>query len=282
MTRAIVTDERTDRSYEIAIETIDPELAAKYLATSAGNRKTRKTQVAKYGRDMEENAWRVNGQAVIFRDDGSLATGHHRLRSSITSGASFTTFVIRGIDALSARTLDTGQSWTTADHLQADGYVNTRSLQAIVRVHLAYQRTGAYTGGSQSAASVEEVYTALEGPEGAELQASSLFFGGWHRNVPFRVTGGIFGALWIQFMRKDPAACTDFFAKLKTGANLAVGDPELALRQRLMTAAHKREQIPEWDMGFYVISAWNYKRRGEALKLSKVTPLKGGEWPEIA
>ncbi len=279
---AIVTDPATGRSYQVAIEVITPELARQYLGTSEGNRPTRRVQVARYQRDMGEGAWRVNGQAVIFRDDGVLATGHHRLLACEAEGTAFTTFTLRGIDRLSARTLDAGQTWSIADHLAVDGYENARALQAVTRVHLAYVRTGRFVGGGQTRFSLEEVYAALEGPDGEALVSAARHIEIWRKGLPFTAAGGVFGALYLQFRRADPDLAEEFYAKLKTGAMIAYGDPEYALRTRFILAGKDRERMPPWDLGWYLVTGWNNKRSGTVMKIARVTPVKGGEWPEIA
>lgn len=79
------------------VETITPEMARKYLATSKGNRTISRPTVAAYARDMANGNWMLNGEPIAFDIEGHLVNGHHRLYACIEANTSFTTNVARGV-----------------------------------------------------------------------------------------------------------------------------------------------------------------------------------------
>lgn len=280
---AILTDPASGRSFIVSIEVITPDMAKAYLGTSAGNRPIRKMAVRmKYAPDMKLGRWRLNGETVVFDEEGHLVAGHHRMSACVEAGTPFPTFVIRGTDPESVRTTDTGMSKHISDHLARDGYANATLLQALSRVYLTYRKTGKYASGSQSIISTEDTYALLNGPEGAEVIDAARVTSTFAKQLPFSNRGGISGTLWLLFNRIDSEAAEQFFHKLKTGAALMPGDPVLALRNRLIKASVDREYLTDWSIGYVYIHAWNLTRKGKRLSIMKIPAVQGDSWPEIA
>ena len=65
------------------LEIITPEIAAKYIAQSAGNRNISKKRVSQYAEAMKKGEWQVTHQGIAFNEKGVLVDGHHRLYSVI-------------------------------------------------------------------------------------------------------------------------------------------------------------------------------------------------------
>lgn len=102
------------------IETITPEMAKVYLATSKGNRILRKHTVEKYARDIANGEWRLNGETIAFSDDGNLINGHHRLNAVLKANTPITTYVVRGITD-EANLYDRGITRSTGDNFKFSG-----------------------------------------------------------------------------------------------------------------------------------------------------------------
>ncbi len=65
------------------VQTITPNLAKVWLTRNTHNRPMSAAVVKKYTKYMLEGQWRLNGEAIIFADDGSLMSGQHRLQACI-------------------------------------------------------------------------------------------------------------------------------------------------------------------------------------------------------
>ena len=63
------------------IEKITPILAESYLERNQlGNRHVTMRRVRLYAQMMREGKWELNGEAIIFDEDGHLMNGQHRLK----------------------------------------------------------------------------------------------------------------------------------------------------------------------------------------------------------
>ena len=68
---------------EMALETVTPELAYKYLDTMTVNRHVSQAKVQQYARDMVADNWLINGSVLCFNAVGELIDGQHRLWACI-------------------------------------------------------------------------------------------------------------------------------------------------------------------------------------------------------
>ena len=91
------------------LETISPEMAKQYLATSKGNRRIHPGRVDAYTRDMQMNRWYV-GATIKFDTDGALIDGHHRLSAVLMYGFPVRFLVIRKLPPESVAGIDVGQT----------------------------------------------------------------------------------------------------------------------------------------------------------------------------
>ena len=81
------------------VETITPEIARDYLSKNSRNpRKTMdRSVIRKYADDIEAGLWQLNGEAIIFDEDGFLKNGQHRLCAVILANKPIRTLVVRGV-----------------------------------------------------------------------------------------------------------------------------------------------------------------------------------------
>lgn len=100
-----------------SVETITPEIARRYLETSAGNRHVRPTNVAALAGAMRRGEWKVSHQGIAFDSSGSLRDGHHRLSAVIESGVSVPMMVTRGLSPEATEVMDIGAKRTLGDAL---------------------------------------------------------------------------------------------------------------------------------------------------------------------
>lgn len=83
------------------VEKITPKKATEYLKKNINNPRGKKSisrkVVNQYAEDMKAGLWQLNGEAIVFDEDGYLKDGQHRLAAVITSGATIEICVVRGV-----------------------------------------------------------------------------------------------------------------------------------------------------------------------------------------
>jgi len=121
------------------IETITPELAEQWLALNTNNfRAIDIRRVSFYAETMKRGQWQLNGETIIFRGDGTLVNGQHRLDAVVKSGTAIESFVVRGIDC-DGRSLDRGKNRTIAQWLKHEGIKNGTATGKIAKLVLMHE-----------------------------------------------------------------------------------------------------------------------------------------------
>lgn len=105
---------------KIQIETITPDMAARYLEHNLVNRRINELKVNAYAHDMKNGAWQLNGEAIRFDSDGRLIDGQHRLKAIIKSGKQIPIVVMRDI-ANNVTIYDRGRPRNVTDSLIMGG-----------------------------------------------------------------------------------------------------------------------------------------------------------------
>ena len=80
------------------VEKITPKIAEEYLTANKQNyRKMSRSQVKKYADDMRSGRWELNGETIVFDENGTLKDGQHRLAAVLMAGMPVEMIVIRGV-----------------------------------------------------------------------------------------------------------------------------------------------------------------------------------------
>ena len=87
------------------VEEITPEIAARMLEQGVSRTPDSKA-VATYAQAMENGAWILNGQPVIFDEEDRVIDGIQRLNACIKAKTPFKTIVARGVRADTLHTID--------------------------------------------------------------------------------------------------------------------------------------------------------------------------------
>ena len=86
---------------ELTVEKVTPKKATEYLKNNVSNPRGKsslsKKVVKQYAEDMSAGLWQLNGEAIMFDEDGFLKNGQHRLAAIILSGKTIDMCVIRGV-----------------------------------------------------------------------------------------------------------------------------------------------------------------------------------------
>lgn len=108
---------------------------AKYLREkyNVDNRPEKPKKIGQYARSMADGEWRLTGDTIKFSDRGILRDGQNRLRAGETSGHSFQTHIVFGIDDAFFVVMDQGKNRDGSDLLAIRGVANSTIVAAAVR-----------------------------------------------------------------------------------------------------------------------------------------------------
>lgn len=130
------------RGITVAITHVTPELAQEWLRFNTHNRRLDKRNAGHLRDAIMQREWYMNGEAIIFSDDGSLLNGQHRLWAIIMAGIGVDVLVVRGVCPAAFRTLDSGRVRRSGEVLALDGEKNSNKIAAAVQALLAFVDAG--------------------------------------------------------------------------------------------------------------------------------------------
>jgi hypothetical protein len=106
---------------EVALEIITPERAADDLLNRRDDQRPISVpQVARLSSDMSTTNFVLNGEPIIYDENGKLADGQHRFQAVVDSGRSVLMLTIRGVKENTMATIDGGRMRTLANQLVID------------------------------------------------------------------------------------------------------------------------------------------------------------------
>ena len=261
--------------------TITPDMAKEWLLKNASNRAMRRPPIERYKRSMSRQEWAVTGEAIKFDTDGNLRDGQHRLEAVVESGESIQTFVTYGLSADAFDQMDTGRPRSAGDVVFLHGYGSSRDSDdaaSTAKVLMDWELWGELRNSipPTSIPSNHEtrLYVEAHQDELDEALRVTKDIGA----AGLRNKTAVWAAVLVRFMRLDNEAMRDFSDKLITGAELALDDPILVLRRRLIQQKTERYQLKKDELAALIIKAWNAYRQHTPLSTLRYT--RGGLRPE--
>jgi hypothetical protein len=257
--------------YKLAVEiiTVTPDMAAGFLKNMVNNRRPKKQQVDKLGREMVGGNWLLSGEALIFDEEGMMLDGQHRCLGAVATGQAFVTLVVRGISRAAFDRLDSGAKRSAGDILGIKGVVHRDLVAAAVAMLIIHRDGGMWynsPGTRHSAHVVAKSFSLFPGVEEMATVAQELN----------RVLGGK-GSFWLvaRYLtaQKDPDLSRAFFGRLVTGLGLDAGDPEHLLRSKLIVLRGRKFNLTYPELAAMTVNAWNARRKGR--RLSQLRGLQG-------
>lgn len=118
---------------EYKILTITPSDAERILQKNNVNRTLSPGRVSQYAYDIKNGLWQLNGEAIKFYEDGSLADGQHRLAAIIKANTPVTTTVITGLPN-TVTIQDRGRNRSVTDSMQLEGMSKTLANNTVVGI----------------------------------------------------------------------------------------------------------------------------------------------------
>ena len=264
---------------------VSPELAEEWLTDREGqNRTINDHRVDEYFRMMKEDYWMINGEPILFDENGKLLNGQHRLWATMRYGKTLQYMVIQvtGDPEALMSTLDQGKPRSGGDVLVIRGYASGNNVNALGSAIYRWERGMPF---SMRVTPTEMMDTLHRHPD----LVKSLSIG---RRLSDRFSGSALpssalAALHYLFRKIDEAEADEFFERLIDGSNLSKGDPVLTLRETIDRNKGPKKLAPR-VLYFYTIKAWNAERRREQLRVLKflsteaVPEIHGLPSPKIA
>jgi hypothetical protein len=260
------------------IRTISPDAAKEMLRNNTNNRPVNKATVRRYASDMQSGRWALNGETIIM-NGGKLLDGQHRLMACVASGVSFQTIIVEGVASEAFATIDQGDKRTAGNVLAIAGIVNATIAAAAIRwVRVVQNSDGKKSLNLGASGATTSAYTLQFYRDHPEMNDSCRMAQNVYTNCKAFVPS-ILAAMHFLFAQKDKALADEFMNGLGSGDGLAIGDPRLTLRNRMIERGMKlHKERTEWVAVLHIY-AWNAFREGR--KLSKLSFREGDLVPKI-
>lgn len=242
-------------------ETITPALAEQWLEKNKQNRPLRDHHVVSLAKEMKEGRWMLNGEAIVFDENGDLLDGQHRLWAAFDHGQTFQSVIVRGVDPASFGTIDSGMKRSAGDVLAKAGVQYGTLVGAAIRLVHFYatgRRDHTIVQRMSNAETLElldqypriKVAVELVGPSAALKAIISQT----------AMTAAVY------FMLEDDAEATrEFVEVIASGEGLKRGDARLTLRNLLINAKGLGRRMHHRIQFALTIKAWNAWRTGREL-----------------
>ncbi len=254
---------------QIEVETVNAEVAARWLERNVSNRVLRRNRLAEFKRDMLTGNWRDVGDPIRFDTNGDMCDGQHRMIALVNAAAiqpalELEFVVMRGVKTEDRHVIDTGTRRSAGDQLRIAGHKNHTLLAAAAKWCAMWDRKTLYASDSstKSISHAEILQYVQEHPELETVvnRVSSLLRK--HIDIP----PGYVAAVYYLCQRIDPAAADDFFERLADGENMSKKDPVMVLRSRLRQLDKSRANLTgEMWLGL-LVRAWNARREGREMR----------------
>lgn len=251
----------------VGLMMVSPKQAEEWLESSKGfeNRPIRQKRVSALVDAICAGRWKLNGESIVFDSFGVCIDGQHRLNAVLQSGISVPFVVVFGIRPEAYPTIDVGSARTAGDVLRHAGVAQANTTAAVLRLLLACKE-------GRSMRNLMTDHTLVLGSVGdwPSLPKVVTFAG---RIRPIFPCASAIAMAYIACEsddRNEAGPKADLFFKLlETGADLSVGNPILALRDRLIRL--KREQsrggntIRPDAVAYLVFRAWSAWLEGASM-----------------
>lgn len=234
----------------VSVEPVTADQAGAWLRdNNPQNRSIKKARVRLLEAELREGRYQLNGESVIFDENGKLVDGQHRLSAIANTGITVDCVIVRGVDPRARRTIDQGSIRTISDDLQMEGRGRALGVGAAARIAHNYL-TGAKIGSKVTKSALHDFIDAND----SLFAAAEMGMGSGIMFQPRYISATVFLGTLAPETREQGA---DFVAGLDTGANFHLGDARLALREAFSRKRLHDEKItPDWALSA-TIRAWN-------------------------
>ena len=231
------------------VQEISPELAEKWLGKATQTTGMDKRQISAYARDMKAGMWKLNGDPVIFAEDGALLAGRLRLKACVEAGTPFQSLVIQGVSADTFLTIDAVRRRTVSDIMTIRKEPHGRALASALK--LIWRAANGDLERQTKKVSYQELVDIID--KNPTIRRSLKLTKEAHPQIPH----GIGGALHFLFQNEDREAADDFFEQFSTAEDSNVHSSVAALWRQLNSEyLDGGRRISQQVIGLS-IKAWN-------------------------
>lgn len=274
--------------YEMWIETIGPNQAAKYLKNLGAQRKIKVEHVKRLADVMKNKHFdNLNGDTIVFDSDCRLMNGQHRLLGVIDSGCEIVTFCIKGVAKDVYFSIDQGQSpRKLRDLLSIKGEQYTTELAGALNYLWRYKNTiMGHTQGNAYLLDNRVAYQLLK--RNPILRNSIKWSVIVSKEAPVMHLGrGMISFLHYTLAKINSEKASEFLDILTYNVKSPNVDcPAYVLRQRFIKSAtpiNRRERVGSLEKLAWTIKAWNLFIQDRHIRSSREITWKLGEsFPQI-
>lgn len=243
----------------VELREITPEMAQVMLQRNTKNRPVNQSQLNRLTKEIIEDRWKVNGDAIRFNGK-ALVDGQHRLMAVIKAGKPIKTLVVEGLDSDVFQTIDIGKARSQGDTLAVEGHSNAKELAAMLS-HIERYMTGRCLART-SYTNAEILALAAKYPDAKDYMTKCHHGRGL-------VPRSLLMACNYLFSKKDPEKAAWFIQALISGKDISDEHAVYVLRERLMRNALSKSKLSSPYVFALIIKAWNADRQGKKLKVLK-------------
>lgn len=251
------------------VEVIDVELAKTLLAlnrphqvgTEGTNRALRPGQIHKFAQAMLAGDWELTNQGIGISSDDELIDGQHRLLALLLAAEtdpniSIISNVTWNLSPNAKLAVDIGGVRRSGDFLAMKGIANGNKVGAALKLLHCYDTIPYdYTTWSRYAATPAHLMTLLDTYRNIE-DAYQMGRGVMRITSPSSITAAM--ALVLRDRPDLVEHLPRFLEPLKTGANLGIGNPVLALRTWCLNATMAKKRANGVVLLGLIIRALNH------------------------
>jgi len=236
---------------------VTPEMALKWLAMNTKNRPIIPALVDKYSADMRAGRWLNDGTPIQISISGRLNNGQHRLISICRTGIACWMNIQEGCPEDCFITLDNNKPRTGGHMYGAMKVKNYNQTAAIARLALCF------AAGTQINLSVSNAVLAQMLALHPDLEATAAAA----MTVRKIIQPGPLGAVIALGNSSGDftGEVEQFLTGLRTGENLAYGDPRLTLRGWLFARSREVGALQAGPTFFVAGRAWSAFAQGRSL-----------------
>jgi hypothetical protein len=217
-----------ENTVECKVINMTPELASHYLSNNPSNRPISKSRVEAFAGMMESGQWALNGETIVISSTGRLLDGQHRLAAVVRYDGPVQMLVATGAPDAAFSTIDIGAKRSIGQICGMNGVPNAHLTSAAAAILFRLFHGLAPTG-------------AVPAPYILEIIKRYPEFDAWSpkaRACRSVISAAILLAacVYLDAIALRPDLADEIVDGLKTGENLARGNPVLALRNRALSA----------------------------------------------
>lgn len=255
-------------------ENITPAKALEYINTNKdNNRPISKSVVHSYADTMKKGKWLLNGECIIFDNEGRLQNGFHRMHGVIEAGIPVRFDVCRGVDAEAFTTYDCGRHRTVGQLLAMQNVKHYNLVGAIITANerliksgRLYENNANSNGNGIKRTNTDNYESYRKDPDGFNETASEIvrLRNQCRAQIPGSWSGGFlyFMTHTGGYTKQEVLPFIEALYSLDT-APIAVCN---MLRKTIQDVAMSGKKLGAETLWVFIVKAWNHYIKGTTPK----------------